>query len=134
MDNIIKALDAELKKRALQDPLFAKKMKASGKTAQGAYNYLYEIAKKSKKNNCCVFSPTEAENHIMHYFDEDSLNYEKSKPTDVKAEVKKAEPKPSNVLDLFSQPDTASKPTASKPKEIKKESKEPNQAIQLSLF
>lgn len=133
MDNIIKALDAELKKRALQDPLFAKKMKASGKTAQGAYNYLYEIAKKNKKNNCCVFSPTEAENHIMHYFDEDSLNYEKSKPTDVKAEVKKAEPNPSNVLDLFSQPDTP-KQTASKPKETKKENKEPKQAIQLSLF
>lgn len=67
---------------AAQDAVFAIKYMTSGKTLKGCINYITKQAKEAAKSGRTYFADdAEVFGWCVHYFDEDSLNEEKSAPT-----------------------------------------------------
>lgn len=66
---------------AAQDAVFAIKYMTSGKTLNGCINYITKQAKEAAKSGRTYFADdAEVFGWCVHYFDEDSLNEEKSAP------------------------------------------------------
>ena len=99
-------IESYLRVRANTDELFAKSFAKEGKTIDSCVNY---IINQVKKSGCCGFADEEIYSMAVHYYDEDDIDPEDTKPlnarvvvnhhvdpakTTPRPEPKKAEPKP----------------------------------------
>lgn len=65
---------------AKQDPVFAGKYNANGKTIKGCISYIMKEAQKHREGNMAFLDDSEVFGWAVHYFDEDTINEEGSKP------------------------------------------------------
>ena len=100
---------------AAQDAVFAIKYMTSGKTLKGCINYITKQAKEAAKSGRTYFADdAEVFGWAVHYFDEDSLNEEKS------AALARVETNsPADDDDVADAPADAPTPKAAKPKPAK---------------
>ena len=66
----IQRIDEWVKSEMEKDHLFADQVKASGKTVEGACNYVLKCAKDSGQ---CGYDDSEVYGMVRHYFDEDDV-------------------------------------------------------------
>ena len=66
----IQRIEAWMEEEKKRDPLFADQVKASGKTAEGACNYVLSEVRKSGQ---CGYDDAEVYGMVRHFFDEDDV-------------------------------------------------------------
>ena len=66
----IQRIEAWMEEEKKKDPLFADQVKASGKTADGACNYVLSEVRKSGQ---CGYDDAEVYGMVRHFFDEDDV-------------------------------------------------------------
>ncbi len=64
----IRAIEGMLREVCKNDADACEKVLADGKTMKGAYDAMYEVAKKRKNGNCAVIAPDEAQSIILKYY------------------------------------------------------------------
>lgn len=100
---------------AANDPIFALKYMSSGKTLAGCVAFVTKQAQKAATGSRSYFaSDNEVFGWAVHYFDEDSINEEKSKP--VADVVTSRAPKKKQVQDKAAQTEKKPEPKAATPK------------------
>lgn len=120
-----------LKERIQNDENLREACKKPNKTLDGVIAYVIAEARKQQKNNVAVIPDDEVFNWVVHYIQEDEINYEpntkvKAEPEEEQEEDEEEKPAPKK------EPKKESKPKAAK-KQVQKE--EPGDLWkQLDLF
>ena len=113
--------------RCEEDKFLEEKILSSNKTLKGCIDYCKNEARNQAEDGCAMVEDQEVYDWAVHYFLEDSLDFEPKEPK----ETPKKEPKKVNTL--FGEQEVEEKPKKAETPKIKKEVKS-EFAQQLSLF
>ena len=113
--------------RCEEDKCLEEKILSSNKTLKGCIDYCKNEARNQAEDGCAMVEDQEVYDWAVHYFLEDSLDFEPKEPK----ETPKKEPKKVNTL--FGEQEVEEKPKKVETPKIKKEVKS-EFAKQLSLF
>lgn len=87
MEEFNRTIKNYLDERAANDPQFAKRYQAPGKSIRNCCKYIVGTAKKNAVNGTCIMTDDEVYGLAVHYYDEDNIELEQHRDDEARVVV-----------------------------------------------